>query len=231
MKSYDDAIKYINEQEKLPIDYCKVGNDSKILIVSFAGFWKNYYDRKSSLLKLRYERNDFDVLYFAKKKTWYLCGLDGIGKNINHTIEFLRIEFNKYDKIICVGISMGGYASILFGSLLNVNYVIATRPQTDLEYITDKCSSRNGKCKSHELWKASIGLSKIIDSQSFQKYKNLNKIINDSTVYYYIGFYEDRDGWHDSHHYNNVKNFKNMILHGTRKTDEIIPLLTKILDE
>jgi hypothetical protein len=126
---------------------------------------------------------------------------------------------------------MGGYASILFGSLLNVNCVIATRPQTDLEYITDKCNGRNGHCESNELWKASIGLSKIIDSKSFQKYKNLNKIINDSTIYYYIGFYEDKDGWHDIHHYDNVKKFKNMILHDTRRTDNITPLLTKILDE
>lgn len=36
--------------------------------------------------------------------------------------------------MICVGISAGGYASILYGSLLKAHYVIATRPQTDLDY-------------------------------------------------------------------------------------------------
>ena len=76
-------------------------------------------------MKLKYERNDFDVLYLRNQNKWYLGGLNGIGKNINHTIAFLKKEFAKYDKVICIGNSAGGYASLLFGSLLKVNKVIA----------------------------------------------------------------------------------------------------------
>jgi hypothetical protein len=239
MNNYDDALNYINEQEKLPIDYCKIGDNSKKLIVSFASFGKNYYDRKSSLLKLKYERNDFDILYIKKPRTWYLGGIRGIGKNVNHTIAFLRKEFTKYDKVVCVGISMGGYAAILFGSLLNVDYVIVNRPQTDLDFVINNCMPArdeskvyHDKCKAHNLYDASLGLSKIIDFKSFEKYKNLNKFINNSTIYYVKGHgYGDTHGWHSIHHYNNIKNFKNVVSKGMELDDNITPLLTDILDK
>lgn len=239
MNNYDDALNYINEQEKLPIDYCKIGDNSKNLIVSFSSFGKRFYQRKSSLLKLKYERNDFDILYIKKPRTWYLGGISGVGKNINHTIAFLRKEFAKYDKVVCVGISMGGYASILFGSLLNVDYVIANGPQTDLDYTINNCipardesKKHHYHCKAENLYEARLGLSKIIDFKSFEKYKNLNKFINNSTIYYVNNFDDCDHGFHGIHHYNNIKNFKNVVLRGTESgAGNITPLLTDILDK
>lgn len=238
MNNYDDDLNYINEQEKLPIDFCKIGENSKNQIVSFSSFGSNYYERKSSLLKLKYERNDFDILYFKKPKTWYLGGISGIGKNIDHTIAFLRKEFAKYDKVVCVGFSMGGYAAILFGSLLNVDCVIVNRPQTDLDYVIDNCipardesKKYNDKCEAENLYEARLGLSKIINFKSFEKYKNLNKFINNSTIYYVSQFQNSEQGWHGIHHYNNIKNFKNVVYRSREFTDDIIPLLTDVLDK
>lgn len=186
-KNYEDAIEYLNEQEKTSIDYCKIGSGSKNLIVSFSCAYVNWYERKSSILQLKYDRNDFDVLYLKSPGTWYLGGIRGVGKNVNNTISFLKSEFSKYEKVICIGISAGGYASILYGSLLKAHYVIATRPQTDLDYTISNCSPvlTTALCSSPELYQASIGLHKSITYEVFQKYKNLKTIINPFTTILY----------------------------------------------
>ena len=74
-------------------------------------------------------------------------GFNGIGKNINCTIAFLKTEFATYNKVLCIGGSAGGYASILFGSLLKVNKVIGVIPQTDLQYCVDNLKKIQWKTK------------------------------------------------------------------------------------
>lgn len=137
MNNYDDAIKYIEQQEATDVSYVKIGEDNKKLIVSFASNEHRGFERKTSLMTLKYEHNNFDVLYLRNQLKWYLDGLSGIGKNINCTIEFLKKEFSKYDKVCCVGNSAGGFASLLFGSLLNANKVITVSAQTDVQYCAD----------------------------------------------------------------------------------------------
>ena len=53
---------------------------------------------------------------------------------LDDTIEFIKskITAKKYNKIIGIGCSAGGYAAILFGHLLNFDKVIAFSPQTVL---------------------------------------------------------------------------------------------------
>jgi hypothetical protein len=60
--------------------------------------------------------------------------------------------------VICLGVSSGGYAAILFGSLLNINHVIAFIPQT-------------------------LRRNKNID----EKYRDISKFINETTKYYLYG--------------------------------------------
>ena len=117
--------------------------------MSFGSANHGGFDRKGSLINLKYDNNNFDILYLRDMNyftmsigrnrkerlvgRWYLGGLKGIGKNINHTLSFLKKQINNYDNDfyrnkmrICF---------ILFGSLLKINHVIAVNPQTDLEYI------------------------------------------------------------------------------------------------
>jgi hypothetical protein len=97
--------------------------------------------------------NECDLLFFIdKKQCWYHNGIDGLSKNITETIEYLNKKLDGYNKIIFMGTSAGGYASILFGSLCNnIHSVIAFIPQTFLDYPIDP------------------------------NFKNLNHIINNST--------------------------------------------------
>lgn len=225
MVNYENAIAYIEKQEATNISYVKIGNNSKNLIVSFSGNSHDGFARKTSLMKLKYERNDFDVLYLRNRNRWYFGGLKGIGKNINHTISFLKKEFAKYDKVCCVGSSAGGYASILFASVCNADMCIAYIPQTDLEYAIANClptktefESEELKCRIKQLTLASLGESKVISFESFNKYKNLRNVINSITKYY-IQCEDTFDGLHGKHQCENLSDFENVFIKEVAITD------------
>ena len=57
--------------EATDIAYVKVGNNSKNLIVSFASNNHDGFDMKTSLMELKFKRNDFDVLYLRNRGYWY----------------------------------------------------------------------------------------------------------------------------------------------------------------
>ena len=226
IKTKEEAFDYINEQEASNISFCKIGEDSNNLVVSFGSANHGGFDRKGSLINLKYDNNNFDILYLRDMNyfttgrgrnrkerlvgRWYLGGLKGIGKNINHTLSFLKKQINNYDNVIFTGISMGGYASILFGSLLKINHVIAVNPQTDLEYIFKNVY----KDKRHQL--TQLKKRKKQCSKTWNKYCNLKSYLDDS-VKYHLSFLDDKkyhgnkalDGYfglimHSSHHLKNI---------------------------
>jgi hypothetical protein len=149
-----------------------------------------------------------DVLFMKdRSQKWYLGGLRGIGNNIDHTVAFLRREIKNYDKVICLGTSAGGYASILFGSLLEVDAVIAFRPQTDLNYVRQLC--KDGKSPpvcNPELDK----LRTTTKLKTFEKYNNLNTVINSTTQYFVKTLKDNKDILHAFYHYENISEFPNV---------------------
>ena len=224
MNNYENAIAYIQEQEATEISYVKIGDNSKNLIVIFAGNAHTGFEWKTSLMKLKFERNDFDVLYLRNKARWYLGGLNGIGKNINHTLAFLKKEFSKYDKVLCTGFSAGGYASLLFGSLLNINKVIALHAQTDLEYVKNKMNhsrliERSKQCPA-----------------TWSKYNKIVNVLNDVVSYNVI--YKGDENCetkndfvlHGDYHYDEIKECSS-VKKFNGGTEKVIPLIEKFLEE
>ena len=65
-------------------------------------------------------------------QTWYQQGIDEQLNTTDTIAEYLKekIQENAYKNICFLGNSMGGYAAILFGLKLNVDYVISFAPQT-----------------------------------------------------------------------------------------------------
>lgn len=200
MKSKEDALKYIQQQEETDISFVKVGETSKHLVVSFGHNGHDGFAQKTSLVDLMFKRNDFDLMYFRNRAKWFLGGLKGIGKNITHTTAFLKKQFADYDKVICTGFSSGGYASILFGSLLEVNSVIAINPQTDLEFI-------HKSSQTH--------LTSLVRrcTKTYQAYHNLRAVLNEKVNYIcWSDGDENLDGdedfvLHCDHHLQNVQDF------------------------
>lgn len=77
-----------------------------------------------------------DLLFFIdKQQCCYHKGIEGITTDIESTVKYIDeiICQGKYKKVILMGVSAGGYASILFGSLCQqVTNVISFIPKTML---------------------------------------------------------------------------------------------------
>tara|TARA_B110000444_G_C18840828_1_gene598828 strand:- start:2492 stop:3187 length:696 start_codon:yes stop_codon:yes gene_type:complete len=165
-------LQKIAEAEATDISYCWVKQNSEILIVSFASLNpKNTgFERKTSLLNFSQEC-PIDILYIRDRKNWYIGPLKGIGEKIEDTIGFLETECRNYKKVIMVGGSQGGYASILFSSILKTFACISIIPQTNLHI----CYKYKPKGRN---WRK---LSKL---KSWKKYADLKQHINKETKYY-----------------------------------------------
>lgn len=70
-------------------------------------------------------------------KQWYLKGINSQINSPQKLIEWLKNETNGY-KIITIGSSAGGYAAILYGSMLNAHKVIAFNPQFEIRTILNE---------------------------------------------------------------------------------------------
>lgn len=113
-----------------------VVNGNEILIVSFSGHALQFgmipvYEFYNFLGK-HYPQYD-KQFYIDNKLKHYHGGIMNLTTSIKDTVEFLRDKIKGYKKVIFMGISSGGYASILFGSLLNVTMVVSFIPQTILK--------------------------------------------------------------------------------------------------
>jgi pimeloyl-ACP methyl ester carboxylesterase len=66
---------------------------------------------------------------------WYHHGIEGLTGTIDETAEFLAtlIAERGINRIICIGVSGGAYAALLFGWLLEADEVHAISPQTHLD--------------------------------------------------------------------------------------------------
>lgn len=160
----------------------KIINGNKTLIVCFGGMGLQFggilpfeFLNHLSLLYL----NMCDLYFFIDiNQCWYHKGIKDITNDIDETVLYLNdiIKDGKYEKVIFMGTSAGGYAAILFGSLCNyVNNVISFIPQTIL------CNPINSK------------------------YSNIENVINENTIYLLYGDNSIQDV-NDKHHILHCKN-------------------------
>jgi len=158
MENGNTPIKTVSTQQ---YHYKKEVINSDTLIISFAS-----HDKKIGIIKI-FEFSNFLENNFYNISTYFFIdkyinsyhnGIYGITSTIDETVEYLKPLIKPYKNIICIGTSAGGYAAILFGSLLNTTSVIAFIPQT-------------------------MRFAKNID----EKYRDLAPYINSSTKYYLYG--------------------------------------------
>jgi len=164
------------------------GNDPETLVVSFAGHdivfggiprfeFVNFFEKNFNNIDRQF--------YIDKNKTSYHEGIVGISKNIEETASYLEKQIQGYKNVLFLGVSSGGYAAILFGSLLKVKNVLAFIPQT-------------------------IRRDKDID----EKYRDLHPYINNSTKYYLFGDLSVKNP-NDPHHISHltrVSDYQNVFI-------------------
>lgn len=112
------------------------------------------------------------------KKQWYLNGINATLNSIEKLYAFLKEETAGYNTIT-VGSSAGGYAAVLFGSMLCSETIFTFNGQFSLETLLETSSERIDPLIFREKYNFQIN-----------KYFSLNKYISEPSHLYY--FYSSR---------------------------------------
>ncbi len=141
-------------------------------------------------------------------QAWYQKGVDADLNHIDKLIEDLRntIFQRNYKSICFIGNSMGAYAAILFGSILNVDTVIAFAPQSFI-------NRYNRFIHFDRRWnKQMAAIYRYKDKK--KEYFDLKQFLSKNPSYKTkINIYYSSDYKLDSLHALRLKNNKNMSLH------------------
>lgn len=173
-------------------------SNNKTLIISFSGIrtLKNIQFEFVNSLNRMYPNCD-KLFYLDKTSQWYIDGIPPITKSVEETTQHISDKIKKYQKVCFIGHSAGGYAAILYGSLLNVHHVLAFIPQTNLQIREDIFNDNN------------------------IKYIDLKKYINNKTKYKLIGdkSITDINHAHSIEQCNHIKDFDNVEIIYKEKVD------------
>jgi hypothetical protein len=122
-------------------------------------------------------------------KQWYIAGINAEINSPEKLLEFLRQETKGY-KVITLGSSAGGYAAVLYGSLLNANQVLAFNPQFELKSLL----KRSNEDIDPLLFR--------LKNKPVSIYYDIYDFINEKIDIYY--FYSNKSDW-DMEQYNHIK--------------------------
>jgi predicted esterase YcpF (UPF0227 family) len=167
-------------------DEYKILNNNNKIIVCFGGINLSMHGIPPfeflKYLSSIYTNNCDLYFYIDRQQCWYHKGIHNITSNIDETVTYLKDIIKNYEKVIFMGISAGGYAAILFGSLCNVTNVISFIPQT------------------------------ILNEPINSKYKNLKEVINNTTQYLLFGDLNIKNikDLHHVCQCNNLQEYKNV---------------------
>lgn len=115
--------------DKNRLFFSSSSNENKTLWVSFSSRGKSKFELVKTLSKL-----GDDVLFVNDNTLGYYNGeIEGLCQNPDELASIIKsFHDEKYEEIIYVGSSMGGYAAILFGSINKPTKVLAFSPQIEL---------------------------------------------------------------------------------------------------
>lgn len=167
----------------------KIITGNKILIICFGGMALQFggilpFEFLNYLSSLYLGVCDL-CFFIDKNQYWYHKGIQGITNNIDETVLYINdiIKNGNYERVIFMGVSAGGYAAILFGSLCNnVNNIISFVPQT------------------------------ILENPINSNYSNLKSVINKNSSYLLYGdkSVKNKNDVHHISHCENLEHFQNV---------------------
>lgn len=133
-------------------------------------------------------KNEYDLIFYIDKfQCCYHKGIKDITNNIDETVIYLndKIKCGNYNKIIFMGVSAGGYAAILFGSLCNINNIVAFIPPTILKKpINSKYQDLKNviNSQSNYLLYADLSITNINDMHHVSQCQNIDCFSNVTVV-------------------------------------------------
>lgn len=213
-----------------------ITSSDKPLFVAFGGIAQQLsmppFEFKNFLTK---NFGDINFIFIRDtEQAWYFNGIEGLSTNMSLNIDGLKMLINQtpHTKTIFLGNSMGGYASILYGALLNVDHVLAFAPQTFVDKVKRAKHSDNR-------WPQQM--KKLHGKYPTHKYYDLEELEamefdTDIRVFY------SPQSKLDTVHANNIKHINNVDIHvepkgghGVIKTlknnGKLAEIIKDILDE
>ena len=139
----DIAKEIYNEADNYLIEYSDTG-ERNVCAIYFSSNGIYFPNTEEELVKRIVNLNFFEwyntrikrssKLIFVRDifKQWYLAGINADIDSPTKLVEFLKEETAGYEEIITIGGSAGGYAAILYGSLINANVAYSFNPQFEI---------------------------------------------------------------------------------------------------
>ncbi len=136
-------------------------------------------------------------------RSWYHGGLEGITQDIDGTVDYLQgiVRDSGTDRLVVFGSSMGGYAALLFGALLNAQATHSFSPHT---FLTDRKNVRN----QEEL--------KALHERYSTRYFDLNDFLTPSETSGDVHIYYDTTNRKDRKHVSHLDDDLKLQLHPFR---------------
>lgn len=204
IKKLSEQTLPLEKENAVLIDF---DSPSDILMVTFGGMAKGVHIPVFEFFDLlsKYNLKKCFIRDFAK--SMYQRGLKDISHNVETTAAFLQeiIDQQQPKKVVFIGTSAGGTASILFGKLLNVTQVIAIAPITF-------CDSENRARYDEDRHEEEIGdinRDESLDKQYFDLQNVMQRQPDDTVIdiYYCINHALDKIHAERMGHYDNVNLF------------------------
>jgi hypothetical protein len=107
--------------------------DSRVLFIAFSGLRRSPGEKPGfSFINITGSLPAKKLFVRDLTKTWYLTGLPGLTRGVEKTAEFFRNEIRSANaaRVVMVGYSLGGFAAMLYGMLVDADQVLAFSPQT-----------------------------------------------------------------------------------------------------
>lgn len=125
---------------------------SPVLLVAFGGLQNRIAGAPPFEFLRMIGSDDVDKLFVRDLgQGWYQHGVRGHSEDIDSTASWLRgiLHEHPHERVVTLGTSAGGFAALLFGSLLGVDQVLAFGPQTSIR-------RRDRAMSLEHRWKAQI---------------------------------------------------------------------------
>lgn len=197
------------------------------LVITFGGIRQGVGMPVFEFQNILKKYNCHQVFIRDSKQAWYQNGVMGY-----ESIEILKAKLetitNGYPNVIFIGNSMGGFAAIMFGVLLNITKVIAFSPQTFIDRLRRwRYGDKRWSTQIKE-----VHLSKINKKTNL---KNIIRITNHTTI---INVYYSNSDKLDKVHAERLNLLENVVLnsynyggHNLIKEMRANNELLKVLDE
>ena len=117
------------------VEWCKVercaGSDRLVIIFSHINEKPGRFSFYGTFKDIAVNK----LLVNIPGNCWYRDGIPGIGDCIESAAEGIRIIMREIAprSVMCIGNSMGAYAALLFGTLVNAGHILAIGPETLLK--------------------------------------------------------------------------------------------------